>query len=156
METEVPFDSANILLDKNPKHPENTIAYLLGWGLTSPNDENSHSPILQEARVPLIPNKKCNGLYTEAGDPGIDDNMICAGGMGHDSDGCQGDSGGPLFIVGTYSPILIGVGSFGTDCASQIYPAVSFLYCYFYYSFFKKQYRFIVESLSIQTGLKIL
>ncbi len=52
--------------------------------------------------------------------------MLCAGGAtptGKIVDACQGDSGGPLIASGSAGPMLIGIVSWGEDCASR-YPGV--------------------------------
>lgn len=49
--------------------------------------------------------------------------MICAASMNGKTDACIGDSGGPLLTRGGKS-VLVGVVSFGYDCASKQYPGV--------------------------------
>lgn len=46
--------------------------------------------------------------------------MICAGFENGGRDSCFGDSGGPLVING----MLVGVVSWGIECASPFYPGV--------------------------------
>ncbi|CAL4149348.1 unnamed protein product [Meganyctiphanes norvegica] len=55
------------------------------------------------------------------------DNMICAGVEDYTKDSCQGDSGGPLVLIdetSNSSNILLGITSWGRDCASHGYPGV--------------------------------
>lgn len=50
--------------------------------------------------------------------------MLCAGDFDSKrSDSCYGDSGGPLYTL-TKPPKLVGVVSFGADCADPYYPGV--------------------------------
>lgn len=89
-----------------------------GWGATSYN--GSSSQYLRKVAVPIVSNATCNSNY--AG--GITERMVCAGLAQGGKDSCQGDSGGPLFINDNGVPVLIGVVSFGQDCALPNYPGV--------------------------------
>lgn len=51
--------------------------------------------------------------------------MICAGFEKGGKDACQGDSGGPLSLLDNDgSRVLVGVVSWGDDCAQPYYPGV--------------------------------
>jgi secreted trypsin-like serine protease len=137
--------------DQNNLEKPGRDAIIAGWGSTVQVDEcgegtNSQSVNrLQEARVPIISDKKTEEIYQkevpECFDlgPFVPKLMIAAGGT--DVDSCQGDSGGPLFVRssanddngrngndendedengGTYTQI--GIVSFGPGCAAG-YPS---------------------------------
>ncbi|MFM7677832.1 MAG: trypsin-like serine protease, partial [Roseiflexaceae bacterium] len=89
-----------------------------GWGATSYGGGSSQ--YLRKVAVPLVSNATCNSNY--AG--GITERMVCAGLPQGGKDSCQGDSGGPLFINDNGIPVLIGIVSFGQDCALPNYPGV--------------------------------
>jgi len=74
---------------------------------------------LQEVVVKTMTNNACNKKYNH-GD--IQTTMLCAANDGKDS--CQGDSGGPLVTKEDGAFSLIGVVSWGYDCASPDYPGV--------------------------------
>ena len=94
-----------------------------GWGtLASGGEQPKHLQKLTELTVTA--NNDC-GKYNEEKENTITENMMCAAKPGKDS--CQGDSGGPLVwsdpaIDGRYT--LIGVVSFGYECALPDYPGV--------------------------------
>ncbi len=74
---------------------------------------------LQQVDVPYVP---ASGQFCSS-QGGITSRMICAGEAGKDS--CQGDSGGPLTIDrGSGYSELVGVVSFGFECASPDFPGV--------------------------------
>ncbi|KAK4830638.1 hypothetical protein QYF61_012481 [Mycteria americana] len=79
------------------------------------------SDILQEAEVPLISNEKCQQWMPEYS---ITENMICAGYDIGGVDSCQGDSGGPLTLEDGTKWFLVGVTSFGYECALPKRPGV--------------------------------
>ncbi|XP_016980369.1 trypsin delta-like [Drosophila rhopaloa] len=83
-----------------------------GWGRTGTFKKGSN--ILLETTVTIVDQNACrNSYYIE-----ITKDMICAAAPGRDS--CQGDSGGPLVFNGT----LVGIVSFGDDCAHPYFPGV--------------------------------
>jgi len=84
--------------------------YVAGWGSLGSNSPG-FPEIAQHVKVNLVDKSSCNDDYRGV----IDDGMLCAGGNGVDS--CQGDSGGPLmcFRAGEWS--LVGVVSWGEQCA---------------------------------------
>lgn len=91
-----------------------TMASVFGWGYTTEGGEPS--PVLQQARVPIVSDADCAAAY-EVYDPY---SMVCAGYPQGGVDACRGDSGGPLVVDGR----LIGVVSFGTGCARPGKPGV--------------------------------
>ncbi|XP_037039357.1 mucin-2-like [Bradysia coprophila] len=102
--------------------------FIAGWGATS--YQGPVSSILQEAQIPVVSNSDCERNYRIYFPNQIFDNrVICAGFGGRDS--CQGDSGGPLMlpqIISTgsssYYFVLIGLVSYGYECATDGFPGV--------------------------------
>lgn len=68
---------------------------ITGWGRT--RQGGTTSPVLREARVPLISQEDCKRNYRPEL---ITSNMICAGFSGGGIDACQGDSGGKSDVPG--------------------------------------------------------
>ncbi|EHB06218.1 Enteropeptidase [Heterocephalus glaber] len=92
---------------------------IAGWGRLV---HGGLSPdILQEADVPLLSNEKCQQQMPEYN---ITQNMICAGYEEGGTDTCQGDSGGPLMCQENNRWFLVGVTSFGYECARPNRPGV--------------------------------
>jgi trypsin len=88
-----------------------------GWGTLG--SRGKPSPDLQQVDVPYVPTiaGSCNS------ETGVTARMLCAGTTGKDS--CQGDSGGPLTIDrGAGYNELVGIVSFGNECALEGYPGV--------------------------------
>ncbi|XP_055694974.1 trypsin delta-like [Lutzomyia longipalpis] len=71
--------------------------------------------ILQAVHVPVVDRNVCNLSYNG----GVNENMFCAGKPGRDA--CQGDSGGAVVQHGR----LVGIVSFGYQCALENYPGVN-------------------------------
>ncbi|XP_073524365.1 enteropeptidase isoform X2 [Phyllobates terribilis] len=92
---------------------------IAGWGRTQ--SQGPVPNILQEAKVPLISNGKCQQQMPEYN---ISNSMICAGYEEGGIDTCQGDSGGPLMCQVENRWILVGVTSFGYGCAQPNRPGV--------------------------------
>jgi len=92
--------------------------WISGWGLVD-KKRIKPTPVLQGAHVDVINWDTCNSpaSYAKALTP----NMFCAGvqdrngGGGRDS--CQGDSGGPASTGRGANARLVGVVSWGIDCA---------------------------------------
>jgi trypsin len=97
-----------------------------GWGVES-LDASSLPDELQMVNINYINNTECTTEpfnYT-VGD--ITDSMMCAGALvGGGRDSCLYDSGGPLIIQGNTknNHLLVGVVSWGQDCALPEYPGV--------------------------------
>jgi len=85
----------------------------------------SYAEALQRTSVFYLPNADCNAIYEDLFNPS---DMICAAARGKDA--CQGDSGGPLVWSSSDgdSPsdedILVGVVSWGKECADEDWPGV--------------------------------
>nr|AAF74732.1 trypsin precursor AiT6 [Agrotis ipsilon] len=108
--------------------PDNTLLTTVGWGsLTS---GGSYPEQLQHVDINAINQHLCAARYaylkTQPGYqnwPDITDNMLCAGILDvGGKDACQGDSGGPLAHNGD---IIVGVVSWGFQCADAYYPGVN-------------------------------
>mmetsp|Transcript_22629 Transcript_22629/g.33411 ORF Transcript_22629/g.33411 Transcript_22629/m.33411 type:complete len:97 (+) Transcript_22629:679-969(+) len=70
-----------------------------------------------EVGVKFVQNNACRKVYGNVFNP---NSMVCAFDDGKDS--CEGDSGGPL--IATDTSALIGITSWGHECASAFYPGV--------------------------------
>lgn len=99
---------------------------VMGWGNMNPNGNEApeYPEILQEVTVPLYNREQCIADYTQDGETGITDNMICAGFVEGGKDSCQGDSGGPLIFKHQNEWYQAGVVSFGDGCAAPNAPGV--------------------------------
>ncbi|KAJ2948333.1 hypothetical protein O0L34_g7572 [Tuta absoluta] len=100
---------------------DNEEVFAVGWGITCYRECPS-SEQLREVQVYTINTELCRERYLELSPNMIvSDNMFCTGVLdvgGRDT--CNGDSGGPVMHRGT----LIGVGSWGEECAHPRYPGV--------------------------------
>jgi len=101
-----------------------TLCLVTGWGNTQ---NSSESPLqLRGVKVPIVNQNICNAAYHSYG--GVTPRMVCAGNYedgGKDS--CQGDSGGPLVALPTSNnekPTLVGIVSWGFQCAKPYYPGI--------------------------------
>ncbi|XP_074647517.1 transmembrane protease serine 9-like [Tubulanus polymorphus] len=93
----------------------------VGWGDTQ---NSGSSNVLNQVEVPFINHTTCNGELWYDGR--ITSDMLCAGYEWGQKDSCQGDSGGPLvqYIEEMDRFVLIGVVSWGTNCADARRPGV--------------------------------
>ncbi|XP_004697328.1 serine protease 38 [Echinops telfairi] len=102
--------------------------WAIGWGLIQP--KGTPSEILQEARLPLIPNNVCRLLY---GNPyTIQRDMLCAGNPIGVKTVCEGDSGGPLVCEINQVWQQIGITSWGRGCLLPLFPGVFANVSYFF------------------------
>ncbi|KFB40966.1 AGAP008649-PA-like protein [Anopheles sinensis] len=113
-------------------------AVVTGWGTTETGELSEY---LQQLTVPILTNQQCrrSGYYRFQ----ITAKMLCAGYLEGGRDSCQGDSGGPLQLPRTAdgSPeadnqlgdggnqptprqMIVGVVSWGNECAQRNYPGV--------------------------------
>ena len=119
--------------------PEYTVgghpAQVAGWGNTV-SSGNKYPAVYKVGDLVVFPDASCGGGARYEvngvrflGFPSNEVNpevMLCAGGAtteGKVIDACQGDSGGPLIADGSAGPMLIGLVSWGEDCAGR-YPGV--------------------------------
>ncbi|XP_076353862.1 clotting factor B-like isoform X2 [Tachypleus tridentatus] len=91
-------------------------------------DGGPRSEVLQEVSIPVVSNKDCNSSYSKVPlskyPQGITRGQICAGLSEGDKDACQNDSGGPLVLEESGRWALVGIVSFGVNCAEPGYPGV--------------------------------
>lgn len=92
--------------------PDRATVMVAGYGTTAFRGRPSME--LMGVEVQMVNYDECNRKYNNV----LWTNMMCAGGLNRDS--CQGDSGGPLI----YDNSVVGVVSFGAECAHPDYPGV--------------------------------
>lgn len=98
---------------------------VMGWGNQNAGDGEEVFPnILNKVDVALYNRETCITNYTEGGETGITDYMLCAGFAEGEKDSCQGDSGGPLVFKHNNEWYQAGVVSFGDGCAQPNKPGV--------------------------------
>nr|CAD7266847.1 unnamed protein product [Timema shepardi] len=111
---------------------ERALAIATGWGRTSTGPTQD----LMKVDLSLLKFRKCqttfnitlnSALQRTLNDGVLEDSMLCAGELQGGKDTCQGDSGGPLqYLMDTpycmYS--LVGITSFGMECAAAESPAI--------------------------------
>ena len=106
-------DLPTILSNPNP--------VIIGWGSTVSGGGSQNT--LRQARVPMVTQQTCANAYSAISRVTIGDTKLCAGDGTRDT--CNGDSGGALLsnnIGGNYA--VVGVTSFGVDCAREDFPGV--------------------------------
>jgi trypsin len=87
----------------------------IGWGLLTTGGVQPDE--LMEVDLKDQLESTCLDRYGDGFNPLT---MLCASDTGKDT--CQGDSGGPLLAKGT--SMLVGITSWGHECASNMYPGV--------------------------------
>ncbi|XP_078318807.1 neurotrypsin-like isoform X2 [Crassostrea virginica] len=109
----------NICLPVASENPfQDDYCYVAGWGNTG-STASSRTAVLQEAKMPLIDNAVCKGIYSQ-----LTSNMMCGGYIFGGIDTCQGDSGGPLSCRRSNQWEVGGVISWGNGCAQVLKPGV--------------------------------
>ncbi|KAJ9054322.1 hypothetical protein DSO57_1015708 [Entomophthora muscae] len=93
-----------------------------GWGYTKPGGEKSHR--LMETHVPVYNPSQCVADQLKRKDKVFLDVQFCAGFPEGGHDACQSDSGGPIFSLQGHVPVLVGVVSWGNECAEKHLPGV--------------------------------
>ena len=96
----------------------NTTATVSGWGVTS-SETRRQSSTLQAIKVNVLSHEACVGHYSRKD---VTTNMLCARAPG--ADACYGDSGGPFTMEEGERTVLIGVVSWGLECARPQWPGV--------------------------------
>ncbi|CAG9560043.1 unnamed protein product [Danaus chrysippus] len=96
--------------------PDGSNVLVSGYGLV--NYDGMPSAYLRAAYVNVVPQELCRIAYRDI--IIITDGMLCAGADNPPRDACQGDSGGPL----VYENTIVGIVSFGEECANITYPGV--------------------------------
>ncbi|XP_046972394.1 trypsin, alkaline C-like [Vanessa cardui] len=101
--------------------PDNHAVVFAGWGRIASGGPHSH--VLRDVTVYTINNELCAQLYTQLSVPlNVTQDMICAGVLNVGGrDACHDDSGGPVY----FGDIVVGVISFGYDCANGSWPSIS-------------------------------
>lgn len=113
---------------------------VIGFGDTAASEwVTSTSNTLQKVTVSYVPEQACR---QQLGGGVIGPGMLCAFANGGDS--CGGDSGGPLVLEGRGSSggdedVLVGLVSWGVECADDNYPGV--------YARISHYYDWIVDSM---------
>ena len=96
-----------------------------GWGCAGATACEFFPELLRDADVSFVSDTDCSSPFSYG--TGFDpDSMICAGdyfdGL---PDTCSGDSGGPLLAFGPGdTPLLAGLTSWGSGCATPLFPGV--------------------------------
>lgn len=94
---------------------------IIGWGSTRTG--GSTSSVLRQAPINVVDVSTCNNAYRDVPRINIGDDQVCAG--RGTTDTCTGDSGGPMMVsdrTGSWS--VVGITSFGVECARQDFPGV--------------------------------
>ncbi|CAF2825813.1 unnamed protein product [Rotaria sp. Silwood2] len=99
--------------------PNDTTVIAIGWGVLSTNEKTS-SNTLQQVTLKTIANTISTCLVSIHNESG----QFCAGVQGGGKDTCQGDSGGPLMMFSNQQWYIVGITSYGNDCALPFYPGV--------------------------------
>lgn len=126
--------------DGTESYVEGEKLWAMGFGnLNTTFDE--FPDVLHHVEVSYVTNEVCSDSYDAVyGDNSVTDNMMCAADPGQDS--CQGDSGGPLYDK--VNEKVVGVVSWGLDCALPGYPGV--------YSRISSQIYWIRETICMTGG----
>ena len=96
-------------------------ASVVGWGRLAHN--GALPDTIQEAEVRILSQDTCRHSTHHLPEE-ITNNMLCAGDEEAGTDACQGDSGGPLILSQPQGNLLVGIVSWGIDCAKPGYPGV--------------------------------
>merc|ERR1711942_641418 len=94
---------------------------IIGWGSTFSGGGPQNR--LRQAKVPMVTQQTCASAYAAISRVTIGATKLCAGDGRRDT--CNGDSGGALLsnVLGN-SYAVVGVTSFGVDCAREDFPGV--------------------------------
>ncbi|RHY05841.1 hypothetical protein DYB36_002148 [Aphanomyces astaci] len=122
------YDFGVMILERESKFPAVEVSFdtveadtptvVRGWGTTSTG--GSLSKVLLEVGVDTVNQEQCTKWLSGHS---VDASMLCAGGK-EGEDACQGDSGGPLTVETNGSAKLVGVVSWGLECAEKNKPGV--------------------------------
>uniref|UniRef100_A0A2A4JQ23 trypsin n=1 Tax=Heliothis virescens TaxID=7102 RepID=A0A2A4JQ23_HELVI len=104
-------------------------AIATGWGVVDTRTKQTAKE-LQKVSLSILDNTFCNNtlaLFFNRNWHGFEPTQLCAGELRGGKDTCQGDSGSPLQIASKENSCIfriVGVTSFGRNCAEQGKPAV--------------------------------
>ena len=104
-----------------PSVLSNPAPTVIGWGSTKIGGGPQNK--LRQAQVPMVTQQTCASAYAAISRVTIGATKLCAGDGTRDT--CNGDSGGALLannIGNRYA--VVGVTSFGVDCAREDFPGV--------------------------------
>ncbi|KAG8178206.1 hypothetical protein JTE90_026974 [Oedothorax gibbosus] len=97
-----------------------------GWG--DQDFGGKRDPVLREVTIQVVNVSACDKSYEEVRGStlprGVTRQFLCAGVPEGGKDACQRDSGGPLMLLEKGVWMLVGVVSFGYQCARAGYPGV--------------------------------
>jgi len=126
---ELVYDTSFVTMDVSGNDvPDGIPATVVGWG-TLDSDTDDFPKDLYEVEVPIVNRAICERSLDKYsfGSVNLSQNMICAGSTGKDS--CSGDSGGPLMARENGEYVVVGISSWGLECAKPdtygIYTRVS-------------------------------
>ncbi|CAH2102209.1 unnamed protein product [Euphydryas editha] len=110
---------AGSIAGSNYNLPDNAPVWVIGWGATRYGGAGSSQ--LRHVQVWVVNQAVCRNRYAERFST-ITDNMMCTGYLDVGGrDACQGDSGGPVI----HNNVIVGVTSWGYQCAHARYPGVN-------------------------------
>merc|ERR1712179_411716 len=104
-----------------PSLLRNSPPTIIGWGSTFSGGGPQNR--LRQAKVPMVTQQSCASAYAAISRVTIGATKLCAGDGRRDT--CNGDSGGALLsntLGNSYA--VVGVTSFGVDCAREDFPGV--------------------------------
>jgi trypsin len=107
-----------VRLDDGSKSQPGQMLQTAGWGAI--RWRGPASPQLLEVSVPVTSTEECLVGYPDLDVP----STICAGFPKGEKDSCSGDSGGPLFDYQKDIFTLVGIVSYGDECAKPGKPGV--------------------------------
>jgi trypsin len=107
-----------VRFDDGSKSQTSQMLRTAGWGAIGWRQPGS--PELLEVDVPVVSQEECKVAYSDLHEP----SAICAGYPEGLKDSCNGDSGGPLFAYENQVFTLVGVVSYGEECAKPGFPGV--------------------------------
>ena len=97
---------------------------LAGFGSTF-NTSTPSSNILRAVNITIFDSSKCASYSAGAEKYRFHaERHICAGSLDGKKDACVGDSGGPLVAYIDHKPVILGIVSFGDECAKPGVPGL--------------------------------
>jgi len=104
--------------------PDKVELKVSGWGRTRNTADSGPAKRLNFVVVRSIDQATCANAFKNLQKHKFTDRMFCAGILNvGGKDACQGDSGGPI-VRPLSPPVLVGVVSWGIECADKRYPGV--------------------------------